>query len=176
MKYLRFLIPFVLFVGLVLFLGAGLKLDPKEVPSPLVGKASPSFSLTKLEDANKTTRRDDLLGKVWMLNVWASWCVACRQEHPVLIDFSKKKLLPIYGLNYKDDRLEGLKWLASFGNPYDSSLFDHDGRVGIDWGVYGVPETFIMDKQGMVRFKHIGPLTQEVIRTRIEPLVRKLND
>jgi cytochrome c biogenesis protein CcmG, thiol:disulfide interchange protein DsbE len=176
MKYLRFLIPLILFVGLVFFLGAGLKLDPKEVPSPLIGKASPNFSLARLEDANKTTRKDDLIGKVWMLNVWASWCVACRQEHPVLIAFSKKKTLPIYGLNYKDDRLEGLKWLSNFGNPYDSSLFDQDGRVGIDWGVYGVPETFIIDKQGIVRFKHIGPLTPEVIRTLIEPLVSKLND
>ena len=116
-----------------------------------------------------------MIGKVWMLNVWASWCVACREEHPLLVEFSKQKILPVYGLNYKDGRPDGLQWLAKFGNPYDASLFDSDGRVGIDWGVYGVPETFIMDRQGIVRFKHIGPLSPDVIRTKIEPLVRQLN-
>jgi cytochrome c biogenesis protein CcmG/thiol:disulfide interchange protein DsbE len=128
-----------------------------------------------LDNPEKTIRREDLLGKVWMLNVWASWCVACREEHPLLVEFSRKKLLPIYGLNYKDDRAAGLRWIANFGNPYDASLFDNDGRVGIDWGVYGVPETFIVDREGIIRFKQIGPLTPEVIRTQIEPLVRQLN-
>ncbi|MDO8772832.1 DsbE family thiol:disulfide interchange protein [Rhodoferax sp.] len=175
MKYLRFLIPLGVFLGLVAFLAVGLKLDPKEVPSPLIGKPAPDFVLTRLDNPAQTIRRDDLLGKVWMLNVWASWCVACREEHPLLVKFSRQKLLPVYGLNYKDERMAGLRWLSSFGNPYDASLFDKDGRVGIDWGVYGVPETFIIDRQGVVRFKHIGPLTPEVIRTRIEPLVRELN-
>jgi cytochrome c biogenesis protein CcmG/thiol:disulfide interchange protein DsbE len=119
--------------------------------------------------------REDLLGQVWMLNVWASWCVACRQEHPLLVEFAKTKMLPVYGLNYKDQRAAGLKWLADFGNPYTASLSDLDGRVGIDFGVYGVPETFIIDRQGVVRFKHTGPLTPEVIRAEVEPLVRKLN-
>jgi cytochrome c biogenesis protein CcmG/thiol:disulfide interchange protein DsbE len=162
-------------VALVFFLGAGLKLDPKEVPSPLIGKPSPVFDLTRLDNAAVRIRRDDMLGKVWMLNVWASWCVACRDEHPLLLEFSRKKLLPIYGLNYKDERLAGLKWLRNFGDPYDASLFDQDGRIGIDFGVYGVPETFIMDRDGIVRFKHIGPVTPDVIRTQIEPLIRKLN-
>jgi cytochrome c biogenesis protein CcmG/thiol:disulfide interchange protein DsbE len=175
MKSLRFFIPLVALVALVLFLGAGLNLDPKEVPSPLIGKPSPSFNLTRLDNATVSIRRDDMLGKVWMLNVWASWCVACRDEHPLLVEFSRKKLLPIYGLNYKDERLTGLKWLRNFGDPYDASLFDQEGRVGIDFGVYGVPETFIMDREGIVRFKQIGPLTPDVIRTQIEPLVRKLN-
>lgn len=175
MKSLRFFIPLVVLVALVLFLGAGLSLDPKEVPSPLIGKSAPGFDLTRLDNATVRIRRDDMLGKVWMLNVWASWCVACRDEHPLLVDFSRKKLLPIYGLNYKDERLAGLKWLRTFGDPYDASLFDQEGRVGIDFGVYGVPETFIMDRDGIVRFKHIGPITPEVIRTQIEPLVRKLN-
>ncbi|HOF50714.1 MAG TPA: DsbE family thiol:disulfide interchange protein [Rhodoferax sp.] len=175
MKYLRFLIPLFVFLGLVWFLARGLGLDPKTVPSPLIGKSAPGFSLTKLDNPEKTIRREDLLGKVWMLNVWASWCVACREEHPLLVEFSRKKLLPIYGLNYKDDRAAGLRWLANFGNPYDASLFDNDGRVGIDWGVYGVPETFIVDREGIIRFKQIGPLTPEVIRTQIEPLVRQLN-
>jgi cytochrome c biogenesis protein CcmG/thiol:disulfide interchange protein DsbE len=175
MKHLRFLIPLILLFGLVYFLGTGLSLDPKEVPSPLIGKPAPPFALTRLDNAQVVVRHEDMLGKVWMLNVWASWCVACREEHPVLVQFARKKLLPVYGLNYKDDRLAGLKWLNSFGNPYDVSLFDQDGRVGIDFGVYGVPETFVIDKSGVVRFKQIGPLTPEVIRDRIEPLVRKLN-
>ena len=114
-------------------------------------------------------------GKVWMLNVWASWCVACREEHPMLLEFSKLKLVPIYGLNYKDKRPDGQGWLTNFGNPYTASLFDQDGRVGIDFGVYGVPETFIIDKQGVIRMKHIGPLTPEVLRDKIEPMLSKLN-
>ncbi len=175
MKYARFLIPLAIFLVLVVFLGAGLSLDPKEVPSPLIGKPAPAFALTLLDNPEKTIRREDMLGKVWMLNVWASWCVACREEHPLLVAFSRKKLLPVYGLNYKDERMAGMKWLSSFGNPYDASLFDHDGRVGIDYGVYGVPETFIIDREGVVRFKQIGPVTEEVLRTKIEPLVRKLN-
>ncbi len=175
MKYLKFLIPMGIFLVLVLFLGAGLKLDPKEVPSPLIGKPAPAFALARLDDPAQTIRRDDLLGQVWMLNVWASWCVACREEHPLLVEFAKSKMLPIYGLNYKDQRAAGQKWLADFGNPYNASLTDLDGRVGIDYGVYGVPETFIIDRQGVVRFKQIGPITPEVIRTKIEPLVRQLN-
>ena len=175
MKILKFLIPLGLFLGLVAFLAVGLKLDPREVPSPLIGKPAPAFVLTRLDNAQKTIRREDMLGKVWMLNVWASWCVACREEHPLLMQFAARQLLPIYGLNYKDSRAEGQQWLARFGNPYTASLFDGDGRVGIDWGVYGVPETFIIDQQGTIRFKHIGPLTPEVLRSRVEPLIRKLN-
>jgi cytochrome c biogenesis protein CcmG/thiol:disulfide interchange protein DsbE len=175
MKRLRFLIPLAVLVVLLGFLGAGLKLDPREVPSPLIGKPAPGFALARLDDATQTIKREDMLGKVWMLNVWASWCVACREEHPLLVEFSKQKVLPIYGLNYKDQRPDGLGWLGQFGNPYDASLFDVDGRVGIDFGVYGVPETFIMDKQGVVRMKHIGPLTPEVIQSKIVPLVRQLN-
>lgn len=175
MKSLRFLAPLAVFLGLVVFLGIGLNLDPKEVPSPLIGKPAPAFALTRLDNVGQTIRREDMLGKVWMLNVWASWCVACREEHPLLVEFARKKLLPVYGLNYKDERVAGLKWLANFGNPYDASLFDQDGRVGIDWGVYGVPETFIIDRDGVIRFKQIGPITPEVIRTQIEPLVRRLN-
>lgn len=175
MKYLRFLLPMGVFLVLVLFLGAGLRLDPKEVPSPLIGKPAPAFALPRLDQPEQTIRREDLLGQVWMLNVWASWCVACREEHPLLVEFAKTKMLPIYGLNYKDQRAAGQKWLADFGNPYAASLSDLDGRVGIDYGVYGVPETFIMDRQGVVRFKQIGPITPEVIREKIEPLVRQLN-
>ena len=175
MKYLRFLIPLAVFSGLVWFLALGLRLDPREVPSPLIGKPAPAFALSRLDDPAQMVRRDDLLGKVWMLNVWASWCVACREEHPLMVAFARQKLLPIYGLNYKDERDNGQKWLGNFGNPYTASLYDHEGRVGIDFGVYGVPETFIIDRQGVIRFKQIGPVTPEVIRDTIEPLVRQLN-
>jgi cytochrome c biogenesis protein CcmG/thiol:disulfide interchange protein DsbE len=154
----------------------GLKLDPREVPSPLVDKPAPAFALTRLDDASRTIRRDDMLGKVWMLNVWASWCEACRTEHPTLVSFAKTGTVPIVGLNYKDTRNEGLGWLARFGDPYAMSLFDEKGRVGIDFGVYGVPETFVIDKQGVVRFKLIGPLTPELITTKIRPLLKSLGD
>jgi cytochrome c biogenesis protein CcmG/thiol:disulfide interchange protein DsbE len=174
-KTLRFLIPLALFITLVAFLAVGLKLDPKEVPSPLIDKPAPGFALTRLDQPTLTIRREDLLGKVWMLNVWASWCTACREEHPVLLDFAKRRLVPVYGLNYKDQRGAGLRWLANYGDPYETSLFDPDGRVGIDWGVYGVPETFVIDRTGVVRYKHIGPLTPEVLRERIEPLLRQLH-
>jgi len=176
MKSLRFLIPLAVFLVLAAFLARGLKLDPREVPSPLIGKPAPGFALTRLDNAGSTLRREDLLGRVWILNVWASWCGACRDEHPLLVEFSRRKIVPVYGLNYKDERPDGMAWLARFGNPYEASLFDHDGRVGIDYGVYGVPETFIIDKQGTVRMKHIGPLTPEVIQTRIEPLLKELNN
>ncbi len=175
MKRLAFLIPLAALVALAIVLAVGLNRDPREVPSPLIGKPAPAFSLTLLNDANQTISRDDLRGKVWMLNVWASWCVACRDEHPLLVAFAKKGLVPIYGLDYKDQRDDGSAWLARFGNPYASSLFDGEGRVGIDFGVYGVPETFIIDKSGTIRMKHIGPLTQEVIATKIEPLIKELD-
>ena len=175
MKSLRYILPLLGFLILAGFLARGLNLDPREVPSPLIGKPSPTFALTRLDDPATTFKRDDMLGKVWMLNVWASWCVACREEHPLLVEFSKRGLVPIYGLNYKDKRPDGQGWLARFGNPYNASLFDDDGRVGIDFGVYGVPETFIIDKQGVIRLKHIGPLTPDVIRERIEPMLNKLN-
>ena len=175
MKGLKFLLPLLLFVALAVLLAVGLGRDPKEVPSPLIGKPAPSFALTRLDDPQVVITRDDLLGRVWMLNVWASWCVACRQEHPLLVDFARRKTVALFGLNYKDQRSEGQRWLAQFGNPYDASLVDADGKVGIDFGVYGVPETFIIDKQGVVRFKHIGPITPEVLRERIEPLLKQLN-
>ena len=175
MKGLRFILPLAVFALLVFFLWRGLRLDPHQVPSPLIDKPAPGFALTRLDDANTTIRRDDMLGKVWMLNVWASWCVACREEHPTLVAFSKTKAVPIIGLNYKDTRAEGLGWLSQFGNPYDASVFDQNGRVGIDFGVYGVPETFVIDKQGVIRFKHVGALTPELIRTRIQPLLKELD-
>lgn len=171
----RFLLPLGIFIGLVIFLGIGLNLNPKEVPSPLIGKPAPQFSLPSLSDPSKVISPKQMLGQVWLLNVWASWCVACRYEHPILIEMAKKSLVPIIGLDYKDVRADGLNWLAQFGNPYQDSAFDEDGRVGIDYGVYGVPETFLIDKQGVIRLKHIGPITPEVITQKLQPMILELN-
>jgi cytochrome c biogenesis protein CcmG/thiol:disulfide interchange protein DsbE len=175
MKRLWFLIPLGAFLALAIVLAVGLKLDPREVPSPLIDKPAPKFALARLDDAGKTVRLDDLKGKVFILNVWASWCVACREEHPILLDFAKKRVVPVYGLNYKDTRPDASAWLARFGNPYDASFFDEDGRVGLDFGVYGVPETFVVDGNGVIRMKHIGPITPDVLANKIEPLLKKLD-
>jgi cytochrome c biogenesis protein CcmG/thiol:disulfide interchange protein DsbE len=171
----RFLLPLIVFAALVGFLYIGLHRDPREVPSPLIGKPVPDFQLTQLHDAAKTIASKEMRGQVWLLNVWASWCVACRQEHPLMLEFSKQHVLPIVGLNYKDKRQDGMDWLQQFGNPYNVSGFDEKGRVGIDFGVYGVPETFLIDKQGVIRLKHIGPLTPDVINTELLPLIQELN-
>ena len=175
MKQWQFIAPLALFVVLLGFLGVGLNLNPREVPSPLIGKPAPAFVLPRLDDPAQTLGKQDLAGKVWMLNVWASWCVACREEHPLLVEYSRKGGVPLYGLNYKDARPDALGWLARFGNPYTASVSDTKGLVGIDYGVYGVPETFIIDKQGVIRYKHIGPVTPQVLRERIEPLLKELN-
>jgi cytochrome c biogenesis protein CcmG/thiol:disulfide interchange protein DsbE len=171
----RFLLPLILFVALVGFLAVGLKRDPREVPSPLINKPAPAFSLSQLHEPNQTISAAQMRGKVWLLNVWASWCVACRQEHPVMVEFAKQNIIPVVGLNYKDQRADGLAWLQQFGNPYQVSAFDEMGRVGIDFGVYGVPESFLIDKQGVIRFKQIGPMTPEVINSKLMPLIAQLN-
>ena len=170
----RYLIPLAAFLVLVAFLAVGLRLNPREVPSPLIGKPAPAFALAQLHQPDKTLGKQDLLGKVWLLNVWASWCVSCREEHPLLVEFAKTNLVPIYGLNYKDKRDDALAWLKQFGDPYTSSIVDGDGRVGIDYGVYGVPETFVIDKFGVVCEKIIGPVTPEKLSKKIFPLVQKL--
>jgi len=170
----RFLLPLGIFIVLVLFLAVGLRLDPRQVPSPLINKPAPPFTLPQLDDPQRQFSEKDMLGKVWMLNVWASWCVSCREEHPVLVEFSKKNIVPIYGLNYKDERKDALAWLGKLGNPYTLSIMDADGRIGIDYGVYGVPETYVIDKQGVIRYKQIGPVTPDVLDAKIIPLVRKL--
>ena len=170
----RFLVPLGIFVVMVGFLAVGLRLNPREVPSPLINKPAPPFTLPELVDPQRTFSQKDMLGKVWMLNVWASWCVSCREEHPVLGEFSKRKIVPLYGLNYKDERKDALAWLARLGDPYTMSIMDRDGRIGIDYGVYGVPETYVIDKQGVIRYKQIGPVTPEVLEAKILPLVKKL--
>ncbi len=172
---LKFAIPLVLFIALVVFFAVGLTRDPREVPSPLIDKPAPAFHIAELGDSAATFDPQQMRGKVWLLNVWASWCVSCREEHPLLVEMSKKQLVPIIGLNYKDERKDGTQWLQRFGNPYQLSAFDADGKVGIDYGVYGVPETFVIDKDGVIRYKQIGPITREALDNKIMPLVRKLN-
>ncbi len=174
MRTLKFLIPLALFGVLTWFLFSGLSLNPREVPSPLIGKPAPAFQLVRLDDPDKTVRREDLLGKPWIMNVWASWCAPCREEHPVVIDLARRGGVPVVGLNYKDQPGNARNWLQRLGDPYVMTLVDFDGKVGIDFGVYGVPETFVIDAQGVIRFKHVGVLTPAVVSERIEPLLRKL--
>jgi cytochrome c biogenesis protein CcmG/thiol:disulfide interchange protein DsbE len=190
----RFLWPLVGFAALVVLLAVGLNLNPRDVPSPLVGKPAANFSLPVL-GAERKFGPDDMKGKVWLLNVWASWCVSCRQEHPILVELGKKGIVPVIGLNYKEVRGDGdtdmaktdaaseeklareraSKWLKQHGDPYALSVLDLDGRVGIDYGVYGVPETYIIDKAGVIRMKHTGPVTPDDLAKKILPLVAELN-
>jgi cytochrome c biogenesis protein CcmG/thiol:disulfide interchange protein DsbE len=174
MKSLRLLLPLAVFVVIVAFLWAGLSRDPREVPSPLVGQPAPAFRLAQLHVPEKQLSTADMQGQVWLLNVWASWCVSCRIEHPLLVELAKANVVPVIGLNYKDKTAEGKAWLVQHGDPYRLSVVDGDGRVGIDWGVYGVPETFVIDKRGIVRYKQIGPITAEALQQKILPLVREL--
>ena len=170
----RFLLPLIIFLVMVGFLAVGLHLDPREVPSPLVGKLAPAFDLPLLDQPEKTFSPKDMLGQVWLLNVWASWCGACREEHPLLVALSKAKLVPLYGMDYKDTRVEAQQWLNEGGNPYVANAMDIDGRVGIDYGVYGVPETYVIDTAGVIAYKQIGPITEQVLRNKIMPLVERL--
>ncbi|MBI5436718.1 MAG: DsbE family thiol:disulfide interchange protein [Nitrosomonadales bacterium] len=171
----RFLFPLVAFIVLVIFLGIGLNLKPREVPSPLIDKPAPAFRVPQLYEEVKTIAPEEMRGKVWLLNVWASWCVTCREEHPLLVELARQNLVPIYGLNYKDKREDAIAWLAERGNPYVVTAHDLSGNVGIDYGVYGVPETFVIDKLGIIRYKQIGPVTPEALRDKIIPLVKELN-
>ncbi len=170
----RALLPLALFVALLAFLAAGLRSDPRELPSALIDKPVPGFRLATLSAGDPVRGSEDLRGQVWVLNVWASWCAACRLEHPLLVDFARSGGVPVYGLNYKDAPQDARRWLANFGDPYQHSFSDRDGRVGMDLGVYGAPETFVIDAAGRVRFKHVGALTPDVLQRQILPLVRRL--
>ena len=172
---MRYLIPLVLFLALVAFLAIGLGRDPREVPSPLINKPAPAFRLVELKDPSRSFSSDEMRGKVWLLNVWASWCVACRDEHPMLLELARRNAVPIYGLNYKDKPTDAVSWLNELGDPYVLSVSDLDGRVGIDYGVYGAPETFLIDRDGVIRLKHIGPVTPDVWTNKIAPLVTELS-
>lgn len=171
----RFLLPLAAFLVLAVLLFVGLGLNPREVPSPLVGKSAPHFELPQLHHPDQRFSEQDMRGKVWLLNVWASWCASCRDEHPVLVELAKSGVMPIIGLNYKDKREDGIAWLARFGDPYVLSAFDEKGKVGIDYGVYGVPETYVIDKAGVIRYKRIGIVTPQIVSQKILPLVRELN-
>ena len=171
---MRFIWPLVAFLVLAGFLYVGLGLNPREVPSPLIGKPAPTFTLPQLHEPDKKFSSQDMKGKVLLLNVWSSWCVSCREEHPVLVELAQQNIVPVYGLDYKDNREDGEGWLAKGGNPYVLSISDTDGRVGIDYGVYGVPETYVIDKQGIIQYKEIGPVTVQKLKDKILPLVAQL--
>ena len=162
------------FAALVALLAIGLRLNPREVPSPLIGKPAPAFELPLLLAPDKKFSQKDMLGRVWILNVWASWCPPCLVEHPVVTRIARSGLAPVVGLNYKDAREEALPWLERNGKPYQLIVYDRDGRIGIDYGVYGVPETYVIDAKGVIRYKHIGPLGADVVRDKLEPLVKEL--
>jgi len=171
---LKYLLPLLLFIVLAVFLAVGLKLKPREIPSPLIDKPAPAFALPILASPEKILKQSDFLGQVWLLNVWASWCVSCRDEHPLLLQLANQNLAPLVGLNYKDEPQAANLWLQKQGNPYSVSIMDGDGRAGIDYGVYGVPETFVIDKRGMVRYKHTGPVAPGDLERIFLPLIQKL--
>lgn len=171
---MRYLIPLFAFIVLAAFLLVGLTLNPRQVPSPLIDKPAPIFQLNHLHEPDRLMSSKDNLGKVWLLNVWASWCVACRDEHPLLVQLANSGIVPIYGLNYKDERTTALQWLKRYGDPYMISIVDPDGKVGIDYGVYGVPETYVIDKKGIIRHKQIGPVTVDSLQKTIIPLIIEL--
>ena len=170
----KLLLPLAIFQVMAVFLGVGLTRDPRKLPSTMIDKAAPQFTLKQVSALDKNFSPEDMKGQVWMLNVWASWCTACRVEHPLLVEISNSKIVPLIGLDYKDKPEDALKFLAQQGNPYQLSALDLEGRVGIDYGVYGVPETFIIDKNGRIRHKHVGPITPESLQKEILPIIAEL--
>ena len=173
-KSLRFLLPLILFIGLAALLVYGLGTDPSKVPSPLIGKPAPQFSLPDLTDSARTVSTEDLQGKVSLVNVWASWCSSCRAEHASLMALSSNPDFQIVGLNWKDDANDATAVLKMSGNPYAMIAYDPDNKVGIDWGVYGAPETFVVDQHGIIRYKQIGPIDKTVWDKTLAPLIAKL--
>jgi cytochrome c biogenesis protein CcmG/thiol:disulfide interchange protein DsbE len=172
---MKFAVPLALFGVLVIFLAVGLWRDPRRLPSPLIDRPAPVFQLARLDEPDRTFSPNSMRGKVWLLNTWASWCVSCRTEHPLLLALSQAGVVPIYGLNYKDKRADALEWLNEMGNPYVLNVQDANGRVGIDYGVYGVPETYLIDRDGVIRYKQIGPITVDALEKTILPMIRDLN-
>ncbi|MCS7100657.1 MAG: DsbE family thiol:disulfide interchange protein [Burkholderiaceae bacterium] len=172
-RRLLFVLPLAAFVVLAGFLLRGLWLNPREVPSPLIGKPAPAFERATL-DGGRVFSTADMRGQVWVLNVWASWCAPCREEHPLWNAFARERRAPLVGLNYKDDPANANRFLRELGNPYAVTVVDRDGAIGIEYGVYGVPETFVIDRAGVIRLKHIGPVTPEVMERKIVPLLREL--
>lgn len=172
----RALVPAVIFAILVVFFWTGLSLNPSEVPSPLIGKPVPGFSLPALGESSPEFSSARLSGQVSLFNVWATWCVGCRQEHDMLLAIARENLVPVFGLNYKDERDKALRWLQELGDPYVANGFDQEGRVAIDWGVYGAPETFVIDAGGIIRYKHLGPITPQVWQQTLRPLILQLKE
>ena len=173
---IRFLAPAVIFILLAGFLFVGLYKDPSLVPSPLIGKPIPTFAATMLRDANKTVTDKDLQGQVALINVWATWCPACKEEHGTLVQLAEQVGIPIYGLNYKDDREAAIQWLQDYGDPYVLNVFDESGRIGIDFGVYGAPETFLVDEHGVIQHKLVGIMTPQVWQTTFVPKINQLSN
>jgi cytochrome c biogenesis protein CcmG/thiol:disulfide interchange protein DsbE len=171
----RYFLPLAIFLGLCVFLWRGLSLNPREIPSALIDKPVPAFELAQLHDSAKRFSPAEMKGKVWLVNVWGSWCVSCRYEHPHLNDLAKQGVVPIVGLNWKDQPEAARAWLKRYGDPYQLSVMDLDGRVAIDFGVYGAPETFVIDKHGVIRYKHTGPVDAKVVKDTLVPLIQQLN-
>jgi cytochrome c biogenesis protein CcmG/thiol:disulfide interchange protein DsbE len=169
---LRFILPLILFAGILSLLWRGLSLHPAQIPSPLINKPVPEFSLPTLSD--KTLTDKNFKGHVTLLNVWATWCAACAQEHTFLLELAKRKDIELYGLDYKDDPSDAKDWLKTYGNPYKIVANDQLGRAAMDWGVYGTPETFVIDKKGLIRYKLIGALTEDSWEKELKPIVEKL--
>ena len=167
-------IPLLVFVVMAVFFAIGLTMNPRDIPSPLIGKPVPEFSLPPVQGRTLGLSSADLRGQVSLVNVFASWCVACREEHPVLIGLKETGVVPIHGLNYKDKPDDAQAWLNQLGDPYTRTGADISGRVAIDWGVYGVPETFVIDRDGRIVHKHIGPITPQALRDTIMPIINKL--
>ncbi len=167
------LLPLIAFIGLALLLFVGIRMnsgkDNSAIPSPLIGKSAPQFSLPVLNQPTKKMNTGDLKGQAYLLNVWGSWCPACQIEHPIITELAKSGKVKVVGYNYKDETEAANNWLQQFGNPYDVILFDEPGRVALDWGIYGAPETFLVDAKGIVRWKHVGPITPEIIQQEILP-------
>lgn len=173
-KAWRYFLPLAIFAGLVAFLYKGLSLDPRALPSVLINKPVPEFSLPQLREPHKTLSAADMRGQVWLLNVWGSWCVSCRYEHPILNELAKEQVVPIIGFSWKDKPSDASAWLAKYGDPYTMSISDIDGRAAINFGVYGAPETFVIDKAGMIRYKHTGPIDADTLRQVLLPMIRDL--
>jgi cytochrome c biogenesis protein CcmG/thiol:disulfide interchange protein DsbE len=174
-SWFKFSIPLIIVAALGVFLFIGLSRDPGYVPSPLIGKQAPEFSLPSLQDAAYPVSSKELLGRTWVLNVWGTWCGGCRQEHDTLIAISRMNVVPLVGLNWKDDNAAAQEWLRALGNPYAVVAEDNAGRVAIDWGVYGAPETFLIGPDGTVLFKHIAPMTMEVWTQEFLPRIQAAN-
>ena len=173
MGRIKLFIPLIIFAVLAVLLGRGLEIDPNHMPSALIDKPVPSFSLPTVKDPKRFINEDELKGKVSLLNVWATWCISCRMEHTFLVTLAKQGV-PIYGINYKDDVAEALTWLDKLNNPYVLSVVDSDGRLGIDLGVFGAPETYVVDAEGIIRYKHVGVVDRRVWMQSIKPLMASL--